>query len=133
MNHQRGAASPSATRWGPAVGWALLILVATSIPSAAIPRLNFTLADKFVHFGMYAVFGLLVARSVDGVRTVRTFLAALAMLVVFGLVDELHQALIPGRSTELLDWLADSLGALTGLLLGKFLLPLAPARQDLPT
>lgn len=133
VNDQRGAASPFATRWGPAIGWAVVILVATSVPSSALPRVDIIVADKVVHFSMYAVFGVLVARSLDGIRSVKAFFAALAMLVVFGLLDEVHQSLVPGRSTDVLDWFADSLGALMGLLMGKFLLPLARTRQDLPT
>ena len=133
VNDPRGAASPFATRWGPAIGWAAVILVATSVPSSILPTVSYPMADKVVHFALYGVLGALVARSLDGVRSVKTFLAALAVLVVFGLLDELHQVLMPGRSSDVLDWLADCAGALTGLITGRFLLPLARARQDLPT
>lgn len=95
-----------------------LIFVVSSI-AVKVPELRyFPLRDKGVHFVEYAVLGWLCAAassrtwpSASGWRT-----AALAILVaaLWGLSDELHQAFVPGRSAEVADFVADSLGAFAG-------------------
>lgn len=105
----------SARRWAPPAVWAALILLLTSIPGADLPRLDVHLADKMVHSLMYAVFAWLSVRAM--LRTGQPWWIALLVLVgvsLFGAVDEWHQQFIPGRSMELLDWIADTLGAAVG-------------------
>jgi VanZ family protein len=43
-------------------------------------------------------------------------LSALAATSLFGAADEWHQQFIPGRSQDVADWLADTLGAGIGVL-----------------
>jgi VanZ family protein len=40
-------------------------------------------------------------------------------VIVWGIFTEIIQLYVPGRSFDLLDWAADSLGALLALLLAK--------------
>ena len=47
-----------------------------------------------------------------------TFLAVFA----YGIMDEVHQLLIPGRSCELLDFLADMFGGVVGIVVLKILI-----------
>jgi VanZ family protein len=114
------------------VGWVAVILTLTSWPSPdigpGIPGL-----DKVVHFSMYGILGLLVARALEAPRDLPTRVNALTAMLVFAFADELHQLLIPGRSASVWDWTADAAGALAGLLIGLHFLSLARARQDLPT
>src|SRR5262245_53661714 len=65
--------------------------------------------DKFGHFGVYGLLGTLVCRLGRGGRT-----AILSLLVVaaYGASDEWHQSFVPGRSSDVMDWIADSTGAL---------------------
>lgn len=70
--------------------------------------------DKVVHFAIYGLLATLVCRLGTGWRAaVWAFLATAA----FGATDEWHQSFIPGRSTELADWLADVLGAAVAVVL----------------
>lgn len=73
--------------------------------------------DKGVHFCVYAALGLLVIRASSITwperGRLRVILFGALATVLWGLSDELHQAFVPGRSSELLDLLADALGALT--------------------
>lgn len=75
--------------------------------------------DKVKHFAAYAVLGALVWRALSRHRP-RWWqvLVTTAYAVVYGLTDEYHQVFVPGRSFDLLDLSADTLGALAaaGLL-----------------
>ncbi len=103
-------------RWTVTALWGILILTLTSIPGSGLPDVEFDAADKLAHATLYAVLAFLAARAVDGVK--RRGLALALVLVgvsALGAVDEWHQRFIPGRSTEVTDWVADSLGAALGL------------------
>lgn len=83
-----------------------LILVASHRPNLVATGVEG--GDKIVHFVVYGLLATLVCRLGRGWRA-----AGWAWLVVaaFGATDEWHQSFVPGRSTELLDWVADALGA----------------------
>ena len=74
--------------------------------------------DKAAHFASYAGLAFLLACAF-GARARRSILADLSLLAVvalYGVVDELLQMAVPGRSAELWDWAADVCGAAIGLL-----------------
>ena len=103
-------------RWLPPLLWAGVIIFATSIPSEFVPR-QVSPLDKAAHFTMYAVLAWLLTRHISEVAG-RWAAVVLAVIVGsgFGAIDEWHQQYIPGRSTELADWQADSIGAAAGAL-----------------
>lgn len=110
-----------ALAWAPALFYMAVIWALSSMELASISVSRFPFGDKGVHVVEYAVLGFLVAHA-----TLRTWprhhpmrTAALAILVTFlwGFVDEIHQAMVPGRSSEALDLLADFIGATSGALL----------------
>lgn len=109
-----------------------MILLLTSWPNPNVD-IHVDGADKVVHFGMYVILGALVARALLAPRTRVGLLAAAAWMTVFGMLDEVHQHWIPGRSTSIADWAADILGASVGLLAAHFLLSLALGRQEQQT
>lgn len=122
-----GGPAPAARRWRawwPAAAWAALILALTSVPHPSSPLPSFVGLDKLVHAGMYGVLGLLAAVSaardvrLRGRPALHVALAVAAAVAALGALDELHQALIPGRSAELLDWTADLVGGTLGALAG---------------
>lgn len=104
-------------RWLPPLLWAGVILLVTSLPGAVVPR-QLGPYDKIVHFSIYGLFAVLLSRDLAQV-TARWSAAVLAIViaVAFGAVDEWHQGFIPGRSTDIADWRADSAGAAGGALL----------------
>ncbi len=79
--------------------------------------------DKVLHFSIYTVFSYLLTRQISEITT-RWRAAGIAVVfaMVFGALDEWHQRFIPGRSTELADWQADSIGAVAGALVCMALL-----------
>jgi VanZ family protein len=68
--------------------------------------------DKVVHFAVYGLFATLLCRLGRGWRA-----AILAVLVAsaFGATDEWHQSFVPGRDSDVMDWLADTAGALAAV------------------
>lgn len=112
----------------PAWTWGLLIFLLTSLPTLKPPPLGLRIDDKIYHFVVYAVLGLLIARTRIRGQSGHTG-AGITRMLLYGaplaVVDELHQAFIPGRFCDGLDLLADLLGLLlTALILaiaGDFL------------
>ncbi len=94
-------------RWALALAVAGLIVVASSRSVVAGPE-GINHFDKVVHFSVYGLLGTLVVRAMG----VRRWGWAVAAVSAFGVSDELHQHFTPGRSMELADWVADTLGAL---------------------
>ncbi len=113
--------------------WVVLILIGTSWPSITIGPDDIVGLDKVVHFTMYAVLAGLILRGTRRPYEARTFVLVLAAVMLFSAVDEWHQAFIPARSMSIADWIADTLGAITGMLVFRSSPQLASARQDRPS
>jgi VanZ family protein len=104
------------------------ILVMTSWPKLDLPVLEAS-GDKVAHFSAYLVLGLLSARAaMPSARSWRSAVAVVAMIAVLAMLDEVHQAWIPGRFPELLDWFADIGGGIAGTVLAPLLFQPAPRR-----
>jgi VanZ family protein len=99
----------------PAIAWACLIFVSSSITSAQMPDLAIFRFDKVIHLGVYFVFALLLYRAF---RCQNRFpalarhaaLVTIAAVVLFGASDEFHQYFVPGRDCDIFDLLADTSG-----------------------
>jgi VanZ family protein len=105
--------APSPSRgWIWPVAIAVLIFAASSRSTVAGPRIPYF--DKVVHFSVYGLLGTLVCRQGRDWRG-----AAVAIVVVsaYGATDEWHQSFVPGRSTELADWIADTAGAVVAAVM----------------
>ncbi|MCD6117766.1 VanZ family protein [bacterium] len=107
----------------PAFLMAVLILTVSSIPRLQAPSIGIELEDKAAHFFEYSIFSILVYRSLAAGRKSRreAFLLTIMFMFVFGAADELHQKFIPGRFAEVLDFIADVSGAVSGVILFHFL------------
>ena len=104
--------------WILAAGYTALIFGISSIPQAALNPDIFKVSDKVAHFAEYSGFGLLLTMALRETlqRTPRWALLLMAVLAgaFVGALDEAYQATVPGRSQELLDWIADVAGSLAG-------------------
>ena len=109
-------------RWWPPVAWAVLVLVLNTIPGGALPTTP-SGADKGAHLLLDGVLGVLGARAaLTAARGWRPLLSVLLASSAFGAVDELHQSLVPGRSVDWRDWIANVVGAALGVLLAAALM-----------
>lgn len=100
--------------FAPAIIWAIVILAVSSIPYLSPPSIGFKIEDKIAHFAEYLVLGILLAHGFSRLKPgiYRVFLLSAGISGAFGILDELHQLLIPGRQTAGLDMLADVFGSI---------------------
>lgn len=111
----------------PAIVWALVIFILSSLPDIPGPRLNVRFEDKLDHVIAYAILGFLVCRALwyqsRFPRWRQAYArAALVLGILYGISDEFHQAFIPGRFSDPWDVAADAVGILLGVLIFKFFL-----------
>ena len=95
------------------VYWAILFYCThTRLPPGLLPGNS----DKFVHFGAYAVLGVLLIclRATRGTFSWISVAARWVFLAAYGAFDELTQLLV-NRTADLHDWYADIFGAAVGL------------------
>lgn len=104
--------------------YCLLIFTVSSFPGDEFPKIDITLIDKYVHFVVYFGLCLLFFYSLKN-QTKFTKLHssplffALLFTSLYGITDEVHQYFVPGRSSDILDWVSDTIGALLCLLFIK--------------
>jgi len=119
-------------------GWVVLLVILTSIPNPSFDA-YIPYSDKVAHFGFYGVAGFFCAlwRRESGRSGRRAVAFAALFVVLLGTADEVHQRWVPGRSMELLDWVADVAGGTTGAFLSiaaasRFPFLLSPEIQSTP-
>ena len=90
--------------------------------------------DKGLHFCEYGVLAVLLNHALRGTfrrASLRlTAFYAVTGTVLWGLLDEIHQAYVPGRSSDAFDLLADTLGATVGTLMFVVVVRLWQARSS---
>lgn len=96
--------------------WTLMILVACLIPGDEIPDVKVPLIDKWVHFAIFGGFSFLWM-SVCRRPTLRNAFYMALLATALGYAVELLQGsgITRGRSYDLYDLLADSIGGILGL------------------
>ena len=106
--------------WGPLVAYAAGIYVLSSMPVSIPAPLRFPHADKVAHIIEYSGLGVLLCRALalggEGLTPKASIIATCLIAALYGLSDELHQALVPYRISEVGDFLADVFGGTLGAL-----------------
>ena len=103
----------------PAIVWAMLIFVVSSIPNLSTPPMGISFSDKVMHFGEYAILGFLTAMGFSKIvkKDRMVFLLSALCAGFYGVFDELHQYFVPGRYLEFWDIMANIFGAIVAGLL----------------
>lgn len=101
-------------RWAIVAAYMAALFIASSGPGAPLPPgRNW---DKVLHAGAYAVLAALAAWALTRGRlrsaTRKALMTASLIAIAYGASDEWHQAFVPGRESDVMDLLADALGAL---------------------
>ncbi|MCD6092151.1 MAG: VanZ family protein [Bacteroidales bacterium] len=102
--------------------WLISILILMVIPTGGGVHLNFPGRDKVIHFGLFSILGFFyIAPRYKNKTPFRiskenrnTFI-----LLLFVISVEFVQLRLPYRSFELLDILANVLGILSGIIIGR--------------
>lgn len=110
--------------WFPVAVYMLVIFFLSSRSTLpALPRIPY--GDKVCHCIEYVILGYLLTRALiheNGSWLSRNaLLVAIAIAIIFGLSDEIHQFFVPLRQCDIFDLLADSVGASIGAW-GAFLM-----------
>ena len=106
-----------------ALSWAVLIYYLSSQPGVDRPPL-FPGQDKLLHFIAFGILGFLAMGSAKagpyGHRPWQVWLA-IALVTLYGALDEFHQYFVPGRVADHYDVIADMIGGMFGAWVMYFL------------
>ena len=109
----------------PGIIWFIVVLTLIWMPGRDIPKSEFLFEidfDKFVHAGIFGVLAILFCwpfykTGISSQRKIRYFIVIALLTSAFGYSTELIQKYwAEGRSYDLMDWLADSSGALAAFI-----------------
>jgi VanZ family protein len=106
--------------WPALVLWLLVIFGLSSIPNNFEPSDSSIPADKIAHAIEFAVLALIIAwmllTRMPGVTPVAVVGATVCLASLYGVTDEFHQYVVPGRDVSAPDLAADIVGATVGAL-----------------
>lgn len=103
----------------------ILLFTLTTMPTESIPAMgvNDKLEHTLAYFGLsFLLYLTLLFQRKSVMLKKYALLFTLLIVALYGALDEFHQLLIPGRSCELLDFLADMLGGVLGIVLLRILI-----------
>lgn len=111
-----------AVAWGLFLIWAGAIWYGSTLSLGSGSPFRFFGVDKLGHAVEFGFLGMLAANalltlprfSTESEKMGRVLWSAVAVAGVWGLIDEIHQIWVPGRTTDPFDLVADVLGASIG-------------------
>ena len=101
--------------WGPVVAYMGIIFALSS--RSTLPQPPAGLTYYHAHFIAYAGLAVVTLRATSrGFRETswHAVLTAVTICWLYGASDEYHQSFVPGRTVDVLDWVADALGSIMG-------------------
>lgn len=103
------------------VSWALVLAVLMLLPQDSFPESKLLSYDKIAHLGVFSILSFLVLwgkrNKKDKARLENKYLLnSLTICVVYGFVLEILQSVVPGRMTDIYDLLANTIGAIVGVV-----------------
>lgn len=104
--------------------WLLIIFYGLFIPANSLPKKPFMMIphfDKLVHFGLFFVFCLLLFVPFKKIKTNHLFWAPLVSFALSALLETVQHIVSSSRSSNLYDFLANSMGILAALLFFHFI------------
>ena len=99
----------------------ILILVAILMPASGVPSVGIPNIDKLVHLGMFGTLALCYyGEYVFRYKKLPKFLGAWIVMEIYALSTEIMQLFVQGRSCDVIDWIADSIGILGAIYVFRF-------------
>ncbi|MCU0416484.1 MAG: VanZ family protein [Cytophagaceae bacterium] len=108
----------------PAILWGIFILIATLLPGKSIPSVSLFRFDKLIHAGIFGIFAWLCWRgwvhySASPRHPIWWSIGGFTILWSIGI--EGMQSLIPDRSMDLYDMIANTIGVLIAGIISYFI------------
>lgn len=109
----------------PAIGWGFFILYICLAPAEALRTdVDFEISDKLAHFTLYLLWIVLLyfgsSRGYNKTLSYRKLLVYWSSAMIIGVfVEFLQMWMAVGRSAEVLDALANSAGAVAGVIISR--------------
>lgn len=102
------------------IGFVIFFLSSLQKPFYEINQ--FALEDKLAHLFVFFVFGVSLLlpfshRILQGKVEKKVILIVIIIGLLYGAIDEIHQAFVPGRVCDAIDWIADALGIILAIFL----------------
>lgn len=106
-----------------ALAWAALIYLASSVPAGdgRLPFPDTPGLDKVAHALSFGILAALLAQSLRSTGELASLMLAVVLTSAYGVADEWRQQFTPGRDADVLDWVADTGGAVLAAALVWFL------------
>ncbi|MDD5766008.1 MAG: VanZ family protein [Candidatus Marinimicrobia bacterium] len=102
----------------PAVLYAAVIFLLSSIPQQNIMQVEIWNFDKVEHLFEYSIFGVFLMLAFVNFRSEKVTRNAVLISLIIGILyagtDEIHQLYIPGRFCSVYDLIADTIGVALG-------------------
>ena len=87
-----------------------------------IDRIN-AIAREYMHGVVFLALGLLTqnASTQSGAKGRKAIVISLAICLLYGITDEIHQLFVPGRAFQISDLVMDAIGSIIGIVSMWFL------------
>ncbi|WOO41873.1 VanZ family protein [Rubellicoccus peritrichatus] len=110
-------------KWKRIRGWSWPVLIAICITlvsgtnNLVVPNLGLFSSDKLKHLLVFGLLSTAIIRNFSlEQKGITTILIAGVATSLFGMGDEIWQSFTPGRTLDIWDWLADTIGAFTAAI-----------------
>ncbi len=109
----------------PLLVWMGVIYYLSSVPGTSIKT---TVPDYLVHMVEYGILAILMYRITVFVcgLSIKSNIITVILAGFYGVIDEVHQLFVPGRTSTLRDIVFDIIGAVLSLLFLWFIVPKLP-------
>lgn len=125
---QQGTVPLQIKKFIPGIAWFFVVLILMCTPGKEIPKVDWLENidfDKVVHIGVFGLLTVLFCwpfykTDFSASKKIRYFFIVALLTSAFGYGMELVQKYcIEGRTYDLIDWIADSIGAVAGFFFSK--------------
>lgn len=105
----------------PAILWASILALLMLLPSDSFPESKLFSYDKIAHIGVFFILATLVGWASIATKkrillTKKELMIILIITLLYSSTLEFLQQLVPGRMTDLYDFIANSVGGLLGVI-----------------
>ena len=107
--------------WLPVIIYMCLIFYLSSMPGTDVIT-KISINDKILHSIEFFILAVLLYRCFNNAKNRRIkenrYLLAVSLAILYAVSDEFHQSFVPGRAADIIDVIADSIGAVSIIGLG---------------